>query len=899
MMNVKQTVKGLSLLLCLGFLVSTGNAVAQTNTLSCSSSEEAVTKAKNDLAACKKKSTDCSMEEKDLESAVKNLGTCQRNLAASAAASASTSASSSTNAGSPIDTKKIKIDKIEKEIANNSESLFKDLTNLELNCAAGDRALSDYKSKANDYKSKAEASNNAIDSVVNACNKFSGIKSEYNSCLGGGKGVDVSAARQARSAASSAEKAMNDALNIAKNAIKSCKATAKDDASADKDAAKADKKADKAKEKLAKEAESCSQQEIENGTCAAKYETMYNNCGDDARACKEAYNKWQDVKKLEEKYQDKAGVANNMQAAAEDAELAKLSTQCGSGEEWSRAQNGGQGGCVPKGAKDEDIKACGGSGFFRDSDGNCYGSKSDRDAAVQAKKDKAKEEAQAAAEASKAAEQAYNDCVAQNGLEPEKCAAEWNAMNDAIGDAYKAEMNLGELGESLDTSVDNSIKAEAQAAAGGRKTICEKELSTMDGLFSYLACRITVLVADIRIIVYILAGFGMIAFAYGAIIGKINFKQLANIGIGLFILSMTTSVIEYIAFDGKQDLKFRDYLPDGNHAQFDVTRQNCDNNPSLCPDAQLAGLKADAESSKWSLSDLKNTIRSVKDGLKTASDAYSTVKSTVKTVSTAAENIGNAIAHGDNIIDSLTTITSNMGNAMNTINNSTNIVADSASRIAGDVQDAGSSAAQRQYREALRSEYNTLSQRCANGGCSEAEQKSLANLQEEINKNTTGVDNFLATTGGDILNDLQNVTNMATTGAEVGRAVNQAQIEGNAIGENIGGGALGDILGATYAATEGYTSGSDAVDTLKENGSFDFSSEKTKCDNLGQPYAWQNNTCVDTCKAKTTLKETYAWDKNTQSCVNKTQANCEARSTANRKYKWNTSTKKCEEVTSK
>ena len=812
-MNIKQTVKGLSLLLCLGFLVSAGNVVAKT-TLS-------------DITGSKVYS-DCADAQQYVRE-YQRLDNCSQ--------------SSQTV----------------KSLQQNLESL----------CSA-------YKNNKSDFNKCTSGQKTSIDETQIRLGEVSEYAVQDRIKKVNQVSTDINKANEDMSACQSS---LNSYLNKAKSAVSACEKT-------QKAADKADKKADKAntKEEKAKAAYDEAKQTYE--ACVASKGA--DNCSKEAKKLSNAAEDYN-------KKADKAQAASNK---ADEANMAVGQNKCASGEQWSRVQNGGQGGCVPAGAKDEDIQACNGTGFFRDKDGKCYYDKADRDAAEQAKLDKAKEEAQAASNAYDAAEKAYNECVKQNGLDLAKCATEQAAMESATSALASADLNLGQLGANMGSSVDKSLKAEAQAAAGGRKTTCEKELSTMDGLFSYLACRITVLVADLRVIVYILAGFGMIAFAYGAIIGKINFKQLANIGIGLFILSMTTSVIEYIAFDGRQDLKFRDYLPDGNHAQFDVIRQTCDNNPDLCPDAQIAGLKADAAKSSWSLSDLKNTIRSVKDGLKTASDAYSGVKSTVKTVTTAAQNIGNAITHGDNVIDSIATIATNVGNAMNTANNTVNMTANAASHIAGNIQDAGSSAAQREYREALRSQYNTLSQRCANGACSEAEQKSLANLQQQINETTTGVDNFLASTGGDILNDLQNVTDMANQGAEVGRAMKQGQIEGQDIGDNLGGGTLGDILGATFGATSAFTEGSDAINNLKEDGAFDFSSSKSKCENLGQPYAWQNNTCVDTCAAKTNTKEVFAWDKNTQTCVNKTQTNCAARSTANRTYKWNSSTKKCEEVTS-
>lgn len=180
--------------------------------------------------------------------------------------------------------------------------------------------------------------------------------------------------------------------------------------------------------------------------------------------------------------------------------------------------------------------------------------------------------------------------------------------------------------------------------------------STPQSIGSYIACRITNIVYDLRLIVYALAGFGMIAFAYAAIFGKINFRQLGNIGIGLFILSMTTSIIEYIAYDGAPQLQFRDHLPDGDHKSLETSALrsvdsglaealllNCDNDLDKCPDAALLAAGEGVRTGWGSWEDIKNAINSAKDAIQTAANAYSNVKNTVNSVTNAAQNIIDAI----------------------------------------------------------------------------------------------------------------------------------------------------------------------------------------------------------------------------------------------------------------
>ena len=131
----------------------------------------------------------------------------------------------------------------------------------------------------------------------------------------------------------------------------------------------------------------------------------------------------------------------------------------------------------------------------------------------------------------------------------------WSEENQMCIDDVPEAVIIADAGKvasgGSDTGVNNAAEIAKQTqeakdnALGDTSTRCKSIEKGGFGIFNYLACKITTVVADVRAIVYVLAGFGMIAFAYGAILGKVNFKQLANIGIGLFILSMTTSFIEY------------------------------------------------------------------------------------------------------------------------------------------------------------------------------------------------------------------------------------------------------------------------------------------------------------------------------------------------------------------
>ena len=400
----------------------------------------------------------------------------------------------------------------------------------------------------------------------------------------------------------------------------------------------------------------------------------------------------------------------------------------------------------------------------------------------------------------------FVECQKLEGEAQEKCMAEYDAL------------------------VDNAISKGEIAEATG-KSSCPA--LSGENLFDYLACRITDVVRDLRMIVYILACFGMVGFAYSAIIGKINWKQLANIAIGLFILSMTTSIIEYIAYgrDGHGTLlKYGNHLPNGNHAAYSQNMEAEFDEKSY----DLSGLdklKSDAEGSSWSWKDLKSTIKSAKNAVDTAAKTYQTVKSTVNTTVQAAKNISNAIKKGGNPLDVAATIASNVGDVTSSVNYAANMAASAASTISNDIRDARSSGAQREYLDALRSEYDKLNKKCSKSAtsCNRSELDALARLKGEMDANTTSTDKWLNNQGQNILNTVGNVNNIAQKAEKAGQAAQQGAGKGRNTANKAGlRGTLGDLLSFGYGVTEGVNAGKEGYNDLKENGSFDFRSQKTK-----------------------------------------------------------------------
>lgn len=123
------------------------------------------------------------------------------------------------------------------------------------------------------------------------------------------------------------------------------------------------------------------------------------------------------------------------------------------------------------------------------------------------------------------------------------------------------------------------LPADAWAANDIFTTISQKMIST---------------VKDIRQIVYIIAGFGLIMFAVLAVFNKISFKHLAYIMISLSLLAVMTPFINYFSGAGLDvsDLNYGNYIMggDANITGSDITTAaNCTG--SNCP--TLSGQSSD------------------------------------------------------------------------------------------------------------------------------------------------------------------------------------------------------------------------------------------------------------------------------------------------------------------
>lgn len=433
----------------------------------------------------------------------------------------------------------------------------------------------------------------------------------------------------------------------------------------------------------------------------------------------------------------------------------------------------------------------------------------------------ARASAESAQTALDAANQKANAFYAQD---EDEAAAEYMAERDAQEASIAA-------ADDADGIIEQAKEDLAEAQSNAPKMCSADEIG--GNVFLLIACKATTTLADLRVIAYIISGFGMVALAYAAIFGKMNWKHLANIGIGLFLLSMMTPFIEYFTTGKDNTLRFGKYLPAGFSDIQGSDGQVTDCDEENCPEYMLGDVVATGKKEKWSLKDLKGSITAGLNAVRNASDMYKAAKSTVSNVKSAVSNMTAQIKSGGGGLDGIINAAGAVANATGTIVNSgqvlANNIATNAGNLSNNIRDAGSTNAAREAWAEYQEQYDKLSKKCNAGNCSEQEKKYMEQMEETINNNKTGVNKWLendgAGGGSTILSGINKVGNIANNASNSVKNVANAANEGQSIG---GDGALGKILGVGFGVGTAVTEGMDTAEQSKQNGMFDFRSDATK-----------------------------------------------------------------------
>lgn len=325
-------------------------------------------------------------------------------------------------------------------------------------------------------------------------------------------------------------------------------------------------------------------------------------------------------------------------------------------------------------------------------------------------------------------------------------------------------------------------------------------------VFDTVTRRAALAIVSLKPIVYVFAGFGLIAFAWMAIFNKISWKWFANIAMGLFLVANMGRFIEYfVAGDGDThyyvgvwDSKtpqtdgantlanaFKDsyyvygdtnYNPKGLQT-FDLSSKSGESVEAVDEfKASAAGFCKGTSGSGWAnfkscLGDIVSTAKKVANTAKTVKATVEDVKARVDTVKDTVSNISQAakaIGQGGSITDIIAnagTILNNVNNAVSTTTGAVGSLTNAASSISNNVQDMGKSTAQQRE----------LEDRRARG---EATNKFDATLKgQEWNSAAGGVENVdgkyagentWASKANDIAKDVKDKVGTVNSGAQEG-----------------------------------------------------------------------------------------------------------------------------------
>ena len=311
------------------------------------------------------------------------------------------------------------------------------------------------------------------------------------------------------------------------------------------------------------------------------------------------------------------------------------------------------------------------------------------------------------------------------------------------------------------------------ATGSGLTGVC----ANAGNIFKQIACKVMIFLVDLRVLAYIISGFGMVMFAWAAIFNKISWKHFSQIAIGLFMLSMIGPFITYFTgyTDIEKNLEYGNYLG-GSYTpiQGAAAAQCADGSSNCTPDT-----KTKTVNTKWSLKDLKGSIQAGLNLVRSGYNAYQGAKQVVQNVKTEAKNIGNAIKNSGGGLDGILDAASQVAGAANRLSFDVKTgvggIASQVSNAANAAQDIAATNDQREERQNIR-----------------------VNGTETGVKTTNAVSEWLSASGagGQALGKLNSVSNTVSTAATgVGKATTAGH-EGQKIGGN---GGFGEVVGGIFA----------------------------------------------------------------------------------------------------
>ncbi len=261
-------------------------------------------------------------------------------------------------------------------------------------------------------------------------------------------------------------------------------------------------------------------------------------------------------------------------------------------------------------------------------------------------------------------------------------------------------------------------------------------------VFKVITRRAAFILYHLKPVIYMLAGFGLIGFAFAAIFNKISWKWFGNLAIGLFLVANTGRLVEYMVFPSKggadymelegvgvlnsfgDNITLSQALGDAQYAWVDNTYYVPNYSPSIENNAPntdgLPTTPSEEENKKNTrgfceaeneggglfgggaftscVKDIISAGKKAADTVKQAQSTVDAVKNTVNQVVNAAENIGDAavgmvqnLKEGDlaGAFDEIAVMGENANNIFASTGSMINYANDTTLNVSNNIQDMG------------------------------------------------------------------------------------------------------------------------------------------------------------------------------------------------------------------
>lgn len=73
---------------------------------------------------------------------------------------------------------------------------------------------------------------------------------------------------------------------------------------------------------------------------------------------------------------------------------------------------------------------------------------------------------------------------------------------------------------------------------------------------------------SVKTIIFVVGGFGLVAIAFAAIFGKVDWKKFASLAVGLAILAAASAIVEYATGDTNATTDFKDTFQNSAQGQL-------------------------------------------------------------------------------------------------------------------------------------------------------------------------------------------------------------------------------------------------------------------------------------------------------------------------------------------